>query len=95
MGSYVIWDKARAVHPEQSVLDLGKEMAIKQDQNVLVILNYVPDQPPEEVASFTGSIVGDEDYYIYLVHPGMPPPDKVDDSTVPAINQVQLQGGRR
>jgi hypothetical protein len=80
MGSYVIWDQTPAVRPQESVLDLGRQVATEKHQNVLVILNRLPDPSAQEIASFTGSVAADEDYYIYLVQPRFPPPDRTADS---------------
>jgi hypothetical protein len=70
MGSYVIWDERRT-RPTEPILELGKRRAAEQHQDVLVILN-VRDQSAHEIASFQGSIVGSEDYYVYLMQTEKP-----------------------
>ena len=70
MGSYVIWDERRT-RPTEPILELGRRRAAEQHQDVLVILN-VRDQSAHEIASFQGSIVDSEDYYIYLMQTEKP-----------------------
>jgi hypothetical protein len=68
MGTYVIWDTKRLATPKKPMLELGKEKAAERHEDVLVILNHpspVEDASAQEIASFTGSVVGSEDYYIY------------------------------
>jgi hypothetical protein len=69
MGSYVIWDKARPVSPEESMFEVARHLATDQHQNVLLILTQIPNHSVQEIASFTGSIVRDERYYLYVVKP--------------------------
>jgi len=85
MGSFVIWDERRT-RPTGPILDLAKKKAAEQHQDVLVILN-VREQLAQEIASFQGSIVESEDYYVYWVHaekpetissPGLPPDDHLN-----------------
>jgi hypothetical protein len=70
MGSYVIWNGKRLVDPKQSPLQAGMAKAAERQEDVLVIVTrptQVFDASIQEVASFEGSVVGSEDYYIYLV----------------------------
>lgn len=70
MGSYVMWNGKRLENPKLTAMQAGAEKAAELNQDVLVIVTrpvQVPDASVREVASFTGSIVGSEDYYIYLV----------------------------
>jgi len=70
MGSYIVWDGERGMNPKQTALQLGAQKAQEQRADVLVILNRPApalDARDHEIASFTGSITGSEDYYIYLV----------------------------
>ena len=70
MGSYVIWDRARLYDPLKPILQIAREKAFAEEQDVLMILNYplpVADPSVRTLAIFTGSIVGDEDYAIYRV----------------------------
>jgi hypothetical protein len=51
-------------------LQIAKEKAFVEQQDVLVILNYplpVIDPSVQTLALFTGSILGDEDYAVYRV----------------------------
>jgi hypothetical protein len=70
MGSYVIWDGKRLIDPKQSALQAGLAKAAERQEDVLVIVTRAAqssDPSIHEVASFQGSIVGSEDYYVYLV----------------------------
>jgi len=70
MGSYVLWDNKRT-RPQEPILELARRRAADQHQDVLVILN-VRDPSAHEIASFQGSIVGSEDYYLYLIQTEKP-----------------------
>jgi succinate dehydrogenase/fumarate reductase cytochrome b subunit len=73
-GSFVIWDEARTrgVSDEQ-VVQKAKELGTESTQEVLLILNHAlhPDLISQnsltELAKFTGSTVGDEGFYLYLM----------------------------
>jgi hypothetical protein len=69
MGSYVLWDERRTP-PTVPILELAKTKAAEQHHDVLVILD-VRDPSASEIASFQGSVVG-EDYYIYLIQTEKP-----------------------
>ncbi len=70
MGTYIVWDTKRLAAPQKPILELGEQKAEQLHQNVLVILNH-PAKPADvahrQITSFRGSVVGSEDYYIYLV----------------------------
>jgi len=70
MGSYVLWDNRRT-RPTEPILELSKRKAAERQQDVLVILN-TRDASAQEIASFQGSIVAWEDYYVYLVQAEKP-----------------------
>ena len=77
MGSYIIWDTKRLADPKQPAVELAKEQAAERHQDVLAVLNYplkTIGPSVHELASFQGSIVGDEDYYIYLIKYEPPAP---------------------
>lgn len=70
IGSYVIWDRLRLYEPRKPILQIAKEKAFAEQQDVLVILNYplpVIDPSVQTLALITGSILGDEDYAVYRV----------------------------
>lgn len=70
LGSFVVWDAGRMAPREYSVLELGKRKAVELHQDVIVILNYRPavvDTSIQNIASFDGAIVADEDYFLFLV----------------------------
>jgi hypothetical protein len=67
-GTFVVWDKAWRSWPEQNLLLTARRKASERGEPVLVVSNYrlPPDDSTEPVAEITGSIVSDEDYYIYV-----------------------------
>lgn len=68
MGSFVLW--ARPYPPKESVLDVAANKAAERREDVVAILNERPSTVPtnvHELASFEGGIVGDENYYLYLI----------------------------
>jgi len=70
MGTYIVWDTKRVNGAKEPVINIGREKASELHQDVLVILNYpssITGPDVREVASFVGSIVHSEDYYVYLV----------------------------
>ena len=75
-GSFVVWNKARlgSVSDEEAVRKAG-ELADDRRENVLLVLNRALGRDlidPDSMcmlAGFTGSIIGDEDFYLYLVRP--------------------------
>ena len=70
-GTFIVWDKAWRTWPEQKLLETAKRKAAERGEDVLVVSNYrlEPDDSTVPVKEITGSIVGDEDYYIYIVKP--------------------------
>jgi hypothetical protein len=73
MGSYVLWNGKRLENPKLTAMQAGAAKAAELNQDVLVIVTrpvQIPNASVTEVASFTGSIVGSEDYYVYLVRHG-------------------------
>lgn len=71
-GSFVVWDKARLVRvPDEEAIKKAVELADQHRENVLLVLNRELDQAAPGslcmLASFTGAIVKDEDFYLYLV----------------------------
>jgi hypothetical protein len=70
MGTYIVWDSKRVNGTKEAAVDIGRSKAIQLQQDVLVILNYPsPAGGPDvrQVASFVGSIVHSEDYYVYRI----------------------------
>jgi hypothetical protein len=68
MGSFVVWAAARP--PKESVFEVAATKAAQQQQDVLAILSRRPAFIPanvQELASFEGSIVEDESYYLYRI----------------------------
>ena len=76
-GSFVIWDGARIGTGPQGTIDDStlfaqtQALAARNDGKVLMILTVEMQIPPEErrlrlLASFTGAIVLDENFYLYL-----------------------------
>jgi len=71
-GSFTVWSKYRKeVSPEEAI---GKVSALIEAQNkdVLFVSNYALDSITPlldiaELASFTGSVVEDENFYVYLI----------------------------
>jgi hypothetical protein len=73
-GSFVIWDKARndEVSDEQTI-QKAVELGENQGRDVLMILNHfltadlISRHSLTELGSFTGSVVRDEGFYLYLI----------------------------
>ena len=76
-GSFVIWDGARIGTGPQGTIDDStlfaqtQALAARNDGKVLMILTVEMQIPPEErrlrlLASFTGAIASDENFYLYL-----------------------------
>lgn len=70
-GTFIVWDADWRYWPQSDALDAARRKAVERGEDVLVISNYRlgPRTPPGvvPVTEFTGSIVGDEDYFLYLV----------------------------
>ena len=74
LGSFVRWDKARTHDaPNTLVIEAAKTLSVQTTQKVLIILNRTLDTKLREqhnltfLAKFTGSTVGDEGFYLYLM----------------------------
>lgn len=70
MGTTVVWDSMCCLPQNHSTLKLALNKAAELQEDVLVLLNYVPtpmDYRVREIASFQGAIVEDENYHLYLV----------------------------
>ena len=77
LGSFVRWDKARTHDaPDTLVIEAAKTLGAEKNKEVLIILNRALGAELRQqhnltsVAKFTGSVVGDEGFHLYL----MPPP---------------------
>jgi hypothetical protein len=74
-GSFILWGSAVAPKqpdPERMWSNLLRETIDRPAGHVVLILNYPVDSAParyasREVGRFTGSLAGDEDYFLYLV----------------------------
>jgi hypothetical protein len=70
MGTSVVWDSMCCVQNNPSTIPLALEEAAKRQQDVLVLVNYIPspmDNRVREIASFQGAIVADENYHLYRI----------------------------
>jgi hypothetical protein len=68
-GDFVIWDKQR-LDSTESVMAAATEMAGRLHHKVLVILSYPGDavgKNVNEIASFQGAVVPDENYTLFVV----------------------------
>lgn len=72
-GSYINWDNKRASITNQQVIDRTNILSKQYNADVLIILNSALSQNDivnyglVTLKSFTGSIVKDEDYYLYIL----------------------------
>ncbi|HWR01369.1 MAG TPA: hypothetical protein VN371_05850 [Chlorobaculum sp.] len=73
-GSFVIWDNIRQpTMPQQKVIEQALSHREAKDKGVIIILNEPLERSlpvsrnPELLVQFTGSVVGDEDYFLYLL----------------------------
>jgi hypothetical protein len=69
-GTYIIWDTKRTGTLKESMLEVGKQKSLELHKDVLVVLNHpspTNDAVAPEIASFPGSIVGSEDFYVYQI----------------------------
>ena len=71
-GSFIRWDAARTAEvPTADVLEAARTLSMETSRAVLLILNRAVNARLQEqyrlidVARFTGSIVGDEEFFIY------------------------------
>lgn len=76
MGSFMIWNEVRVHHKTmEDVVASARKLRERGAPKVLLVLTY--PAPPEvverdgllAVTSITGSVVGDEDYYMYALSP--------------------------
>lgn len=73
-GSFIIWDKARTQEvSDAQVIQKAMELGVESRQEILVILNHelssdlIANNSLAELAKFSGSTVGDEGFYLYLL----------------------------
>ena len=72
-GSYINWDNKRANITNQQVIDRTNILSKQYNADILIILNSALSQNDIvnygliTLKSFTGSIVKDEDYYLYIL----------------------------
>ena len=71
-GSFIRWDAARTAEvPTADVLEAARTLSMETSRAVLLILNRAVNARLQEqyrlidVARFTGSIIGDEEFFIY------------------------------
>jgi hypothetical protein len=72
MGSYIIYDRKRLKFDPATLLDVCRRKARETGDAVLLIsTSKLQETPPgvRPVGELTGSIVGDEDFWLYLVRP--------------------------
>lgn len=70
MGTSVVWDSRCCVSQNPSTIPLALDEAVKRQQDVLILVNYIPspmDSRVREIASFQGAIVADENYHLYRI----------------------------
>ncbi len=74
LGSFVRWDNARTHDvPDVLVIEAAKTLSVQTAQEVLIILNRALSVELHEqhnltfLVKFTGSTVGDEGFYLYLM----------------------------
>jgi hypothetical protein len=74
-GSFVRWDIARTKNiSDMDIILKANQLKDKYQQDILVIMNHKLDRElissnfPAELTEFSGSIVNDEDFYLYLVN---------------------------
>ena len=74
LGSFVRWDNARTHDaPNELVVEEAKTLRAQTTQEVLIILNRALGTELREqhnltfLVKFTGSTVGDEGFYLYLM----------------------------
>jgi hypothetical protein len=72
-GTFIIWDQKRLNWPPYNSFEVARQKAAEMQQDVLVITNtrqIVNDETIIPVGELTGSIILDEDYFLYLVIAG-------------------------
>ena len=73
LGSFVRWDNARASASKRRVIEEALELSRQNTQEVLIILSYALSAKLREqhnltfLTKFTGSTIGDEGFYLYLM----------------------------
>ena len=74
LGSFVRWDAARThAAPNEFVIEAAKTLSVEKNKEVLIILNRAIGTELREqhnlsfIVKFTGSTVGDEGFYLYLM----------------------------
>lgn len=71
-GSFIIWDKKRKKVGPRKLLEKVNRLMAQGNMMILVVLNYElhvrdPALSIFELSTFSGSIIGDENYYLYLI----------------------------
>ena len=73
LGSFVRWDKARNSVSKASVIEEALKLSRQHSQDVLIILNSALSAKLREkhnlttLAKFTGSVIGNEGFHLYLI----------------------------
>lgn len=69
-GTFIVWDEKRLNWPAYDSFEVARRKSAEMQQDVLVITNtrqMVKDETIITVGELTGSIILDEDYFLYLV----------------------------
>ena len=73
-GSFVRWDKARTHNaPDTLIIETAKTLSVETNKEVLIILNRALGAELRQqhnltsVARFSGSVIGDEGFHLYLM----------------------------
>jgi hypothetical protein len=73
-GSFIVWDMARTPGVSNDrILEDARKLQTQTEKKILIILNYPLDRgwtdehSLTELARFTGSTIGDEGFYLYLL----------------------------
>jgi hypothetical protein len=69
-GTFIVWDKRRLNLPPYNSFEVAKRKVVEMQQDVLVVTNTrrtFNDETIIPIGEFTGSIILDEDYFLYLV----------------------------
>ncbi|MGB7158066.1 MAG: hypothetical protein WBD40_08370, partial [Tepidisphaeraceae bacterium] len=72
VGSYIIYDQRRLAPVSNSLVDISRAKAKEVGEDVLLIsTSPLTDEPPgvRRIGALTGSVVGDEDFFLYRVAP--------------------------
>lgn len=71
---YIKFNKSRVEYPKKEIIKRVYQLAVNQNDTILLILNYNLNETDEHhymyLKKFDSSIVTDEVYYFYLVSPG-------------------------